>query len=206
LDLTHGQGGYSTYLGGAGIDEVRKILIDPAGRIALTGYTNSPDFPITQNAAQPFLGGPGATNAFLTLLDITAQPSQALVYSTYFGGSVAEVALDLRLDAKGSYYLGGYSMSPDMPVSQNALNPVAGQGGLNGFVTVLNPALPPFNALGYSSYITGPGSQAVYGVDVDAAGTIYVTGWTTGNVFPPGYAVPFNGPSNSDAFLLVFTP
>ena len=198
------QGGYSTYLGGTGVDEARKIVIDPAGRVALSGYTSSADFAITQNAAQPLLGAVGATNAFLLLLDVAAPVPQALVYSTYFGGSVAEVANDLRLDAQGSYYFGGYSMSPDLPVSQNALNPVSAKGGLNGFVAVINPSAPPLNALRYSSYITGPGSQIVNGVDAGGAGVIYVTGWTSGDIFPSGYE-PHTGRGNTDAFVLIFT-
>ncbi len=205
FDFNSPPGGYSTYLGGSGTDDVRKIVIDPAGRIALTGYTSSADFAITQNAAQPLLGGTGAVNAFLTLLDTRAPASQAMVYSTYFGGSVAEVASDLKRDAAGKYYLGGYSFSPDLPVSQNTLNPIAGTGGLNGFVAVIDPSAVPLNALTYSSYVTGPGSQSVTGVDVNAGGAIYVTGSATGDIFPSGFQSHTVGHS-ADAFVLIFTP
>ena len=200
------QGSYSTYLGGSGADEARKIVIDPAGRVALTGYTSSADFVITQSAAQPLLGGTGATNAFLALIDPKAPAAKALVYSTYFGGSVAEVANDLQLDAKGSYYIGGYSMSPDLPVSQNALSPVSARGGLNGFVAVINPSAPPNSALRYASYITGPGSQTVNGVDAGANGAIYVTGWASGDIFPSANPPHSSLRGNTDAFVLVFTP
>jgi hypothetical protein len=215
-DPTVTYGLYSTYLGGSGTDDARKILIDPQGRVALTGYSNSVDFAITQNAEQPFLGGPGATNAYLTLLDTSQTYTQGLVYSTYFGGSVAEVAYDVKVDTAGVYYFGGYSMSPDMPVTANALNPAAAlAGGLNGFVAAIKPSLPPFNSLRYASFITGrpipalvggPGSQIVNGVDVDASGAIYLTGWATADIFPPGYAVHTTAPGNPDAFIWVFTP
>jgi hypothetical protein len=204
FDLSHAQGGYSSYLGGSGTDDAKKIVIDSAGRIALTGYTSSADFAITQNAAQPLLGGTGAVNAFLTLLDTRAPASQAVVYSTYFGGSVAEVASDLKRDATGKYYLGGYSFSPDMPVSQNTLNPIAGTGGLNGFLAVIDPSAPPVNAFIYSSYVTGPGSQTVNGVAV-ANGAIYVTGSATGDIFPSGLQSHTVG-HDADAFVLIFTP
>ena len=204
--LDNSPGGYSTYLGGAGADDIRKLLIDPAGHVALAGYTSSANFPITQGAAQPLLGGTGAANAFLTILDVHTSASQALVYSTYYGGSVAEVASDLKRDAKGKYYLGGYSLSPDLPVSQNALNPVSAKTGLNGFVAVIDPGSPPMNALVYSSYVTGPGSQTVNGVAVDANGAIYVTGSATGDVFPAGLQAHPSGTGNADTFLLIFRP
>ena len=210
------QGGYSTYLGGTGVDDIRKMVFDAQGRVAVTGYTSSVDFPITQNAEQPFLGAAGAVNAFLAVLDLTQQPAQQLAYSTYFGGSFAEVANDLKIDSGGSYYFGGYSLSLDMPVTLNAFNPVpASGGGLNGFVAVINPALTPFNALRYASYVTGrpvpglltgPGSQEVNGVDVDAKGAIYVTGWASGDIFPPGDVAHVTGPGNPDGFIWIFTP
>src|SRR5262249_2784809 len=43
---------YSTYLGGSDLDEVRKIAIDPAGKLLVTGYTMSSDFPVTADAYQ----------------------------------------------------------------------------------------------------------------------------------------------------------
>ena len=201
------QGIYSTYLGGSGVEEARKMVLDSKGRVALTGYTNSVDFAITQDAEQPFLGSPAAVNAFLAILDLTQPPAQALVYSTYFGGSFAEVANDLKVDSSGSYYFGGYSMSPDMPVTLNALGsaPASG-GGINGFVAVINPSFTPFNSLRFASFVTGAGSQVVNGMDADATGGIYLTGWATADIFPGGYTSKPTSPGNPDAFLWVFTP
>ena len=206
FDPTVKFGLYSSYLGGSGIDDVRKIVIDPSGRVALTGYTNSVDFSVTQNALQPFLGGAGATNAFLTILDPSQPGTSALFYSTYFGGSFVEVANDVKVDAKGVYYFGGYSLSTDMPVTSNAIDRVIGAGGLNGFVAAINPSLPPLNALRYASFVTGAGSQQVNGVDVDANGAIYLTGWATADIFPPGYYPKPTAVGNPDAFIWVFTP
>jgi hypothetical protein len=210
------QGTYSTYLGGTGVDDVRKMVFDSQGRVAMTGYTSSVDFSITQNAEQPLLGAAGAVNAFLAILDLTQQPAQQLVYSTYFGGSVAEVANDLKIDSAGAYYFGGYSMSLDMPVTLNAFNPVpVFGGGLNGFVAVINPSLTPFNALRYASYVTGrpvpglltgPGSQEVNGVDVGPTGAIYLTGWATGDIFPPGDVSHTTATGNPEGFIWIFAP
>ncbi len=203
---------YSTYFGGSKIDDARGVVIDPTGKVAIAGYTLSANFPVTQNAEQPMMGSApgvtGTTNSFLTLLDLTQPPAQALVYSTYFGGSLAEVTQVLATDSKGKYLLGGYSYSHDMPVSQNALNPVVSTGGLNGFVAVIDTTAPAVNSLVYSSYITGPGSQIVNGADIDASGTIYLTGYATSDIFPvdQGQQAHTSGPGNADAYILIFNP
>jgi hypothetical protein len=44
----------------------------------------------------------------------------------------------------------------------------------------------------------------VYGIDVDAAGNIYATGFSTSNVFPGGLATNPN-PAKYSAFVLQFT-
>jgi hypothetical protein len=191
---------YSTFLGGQSVDEAKKILLDPSGRAVLTGYTLSPDFRITQGAYQTGIGANG--NAFLSIVDL----SQGLVYSTFFGGSGGEVAYDMKRDSAGRYLLAGYTMSPNFPVTANALNPSSVGGSVDGFVALIDPSQPPFspNALVYSSYVTSPGYQVVYGADIDSSGTIYVTGLTTSSVFPSGFAVNTYALKQS-GFVLLFT-
>ena len=203
LNFNTGQVLYATYLGGSFIDEAKKIVIDPAGLVAMTGYTLSPDFPVTQNAFQTLFGGNG--NAFLTILDIT-KAQQGLVYSSFYGGTGGEVAYDLKLDSAGNYYLCGYTMSPDLPVSPNALNATSAGGGVDGFIAVINPTAPPLssNALVYGSYVTSDGFQIVYGLDVDPTGNIYGVGYTTAYIFPGGPAQNANT-GKIDGFMMIFT-
>jgi hypothetical protein len=192
---------YSTLVGGSDADQVRKIVIQPNGRVALAGYTLSSDFPVTQNAVQPLPGGNG--DAFLTVIDPAAPDfTRALIYSTYFGGSDGESAYDLRTDASGKYFLCGYTLSQDFPV-RNALNPTSADGGVDGFVAVIDTAAQPFNSLLYSSYLTGAGTQTAMGVDVASTGEVMVAGNSTGGIFGPGEAAPVI-PSSTNVFLLVF--
>ena len=194
---------YSTFLGGNREDQATKVLVEPSGHVAVTGYTLSNNFPVTPGALQSTQAGNG--DAFLTILDPSAQDfTTALVYSTYFGGSDGDVPYDLRRDAAGKYYLCGYTLSLDFPV-KNALAPASDFGALDGFVAVIDPAASPLKALVYSSYLTSPGYQVAYGVDVDAQGIIYVTGTVLGDVF--GGTGAHNAPpdSNLNVFLLVFS-
>jgi hypothetical protein len=202
IDMLHNTVTYSTFVGGSGQDQITKILVDPAGNVALTGFTLSSDFPVTGNALQNSAAGNG--DVFLTILNPSAPDfTTALVYSTYFGGTDGDVAYDLRRDAAGKYYLCGYTLSLDFP-TRNALVPDSTPGNsVDGFVAVIDPAAAPSKALVYSSHITGPGYQVAYGVDVDPQGNIYVTGTALGDVFGGAGATP-PADSNLNVFVLVF--
>ncbi len=39
---------YSSFLGGHGIDEATSMILDPSGRVILSGYTLSHEFPSDQ--------------------------------------------------------------------------------------------------------------------------------------------------------------
>ena len=203
LDLNAMAVTYSTFLGGNGEDQATKILVEPSGHVAATGYTLSNNFPVTSNALQSAQAGNG--DVFLTIIDPSAQDfTKALIYSTYYGGSDGDVPYDLRRDATGKYYFCGYTLSLDLPIL-NAISPASDFGALDGFVAVIDPAASPLNALIYSSYVTGPGYQVAYGIDVDALNNIYVTGTVLGDVFAgAGNPKPPDN-SNLNVFLLVFT-
>jgi hypothetical protein len=191
---------YSTFLGGPqGLDEGTRLVVNTAGTsVAIAGFTLSPEFPVTQNAYQPVMpagsnldasGNLQATNGFLAIFDMTkaTAPHQGLVYSTYFGGFGGEVVYGLRADSQGYYYLSGYTLSQNLPVTSDAFNATSGGGGLDGFISVLNPSAPAASQLVFSSYITSDGTQIVYDVDLDNEDNIWITGVTTAGIFPAGY-------------------
>ena len=204
FDMNAGTLNYSSYLGGSDVESVKRIALTASpGNVALVGYTVSSDFPVTFNAYENAIQGPG--NAFISVLNTSPSvtPGQGLLYSTYFGGSGGEVAYDLHVDSAGRFYIGGYTLSPNFPVTSNAMYAASVGGSIDGFVAVLDPSQPPQTALVYSSYITGPGMQVIYGVDVDSNGTIYAAGSTTGDVFPN--AVPPNQTLlKTSVFVLTF--
>ncbi len=200
MDPSTGSLIYSSFLGGSGLDIATKLYLEPTGHVAITGYTFSTDLPITPNAYQPINRGNG--DAFILDLDLTKTGLSAVLYSTYFGGSDTDVSYDIRRDANGLFYIAGYTLSADLPVSSGALNTASDGGGLDGFVAVIDPT----HSLVYSSYITSPGYQSAYGVDYDSSGNVYVVGLASSNVFPPGFANKVEGDANYDGFFLVFSP
>jgi hypothetical protein len=98
--------GYSTYLGGAGLDNGYGIAVDRAGNAYVTGWTSSSDFP-TLNALQSQHGGLPYFDAFVTKL--TA--SGPLGYSTYLGGSDTDAGQGIAVDGAGSVYVTGQTSS-----------------------------------------------------------------------------------------------
>jgi hypothetical protein len=196
---------YGTYLGGSDYDEIRSVVVEPGGHVGVAGYTVSTDFPTTQNAYQTQMTMNSYAAAFLTIVDPAAQAGAPAVYSTYFSGNFAEVGYGAALDKNGLYYISGYTLSSNLPMgSKPALNATSAGGGVDGFVAQIDPT-KGLNGLIYSSYVTGPGNQIASGVDVDANGIVYVVGWSTANLFPPGFAIAAN-PGVVNGFLLAFKP
>lgn len=204
LDLDAKTIEYSTFLGGEGIDQAWKVLVDNRnGLVALSGFTLSNGFPVTANAMQAAPAGNG--DAFLTVLDLTAEDfNRSLIYSTYYGGSDGEVTYDMRLGPTGAYYLTGYTLSRDLPV-RDAIRATSGGGSTDGFVAVIDPNAMPADALKYASYVTGGGYQIASNIEVDPEGNVYVTGQVFGNVFEEGQAAP-PPDSSVNVFLFVFRP
>jgi uncharacterized protein (TIGR03437 family) len=188
---------YSTYLGGSRNDWGYGIAVDAAGSAYVTGYTNSPNFP-TQSAYQATYQG-GLTNAFVTKL---TPAGNALVYSTYLGGSGEERAYAIAVDGAGSAYVTGTTTSTNFP-TQSAYQATF-QGG-DAFVTKLTPA---GNALVYSTYLGGSGVDVGHGIAVDAAGSAYVTGTTWSTNFPTQSAYQATSPNSTfqHAFVTKLTP
>ena len=108
-----------------------------------------------------------------------------LVYSTYLGGSGAETAQAIAVDAAGNAYVAGYTNSLDFPVTPGAFqttsNSDPGLGNVTGFITKLNPA---GNQIVYATYLGGSCTDIIYGIAVNALGEAYVTGMSGSGVNP----------------------
>ena len=170
---------YSTYLGGSGRDIGYGIAVDGAGSAHVTGFTLSLNFPTTVGAFETTSNGD--LDAFVTKLD----PSGAsLAYSTYLGGSGLDVGYGIAVDGSGSAYVSGSTGSTDFPTTAGAFDTTYNGDG-DAFVTKLNPSGSA--PLVYSTFLGGSGSDGVVqgsGIAVDAAGSAYVTGFTSSADYP----------------------
>jgi len=102
---------FSTFLGGASVDEAKAIAVDSAGSAYVTGVTASADFPVA-NALQPTLVG--TLDAFIAKFNSAGED---LVYSTYLGGEGSEFGLGVAVDFDGQAYVAGSTSSIDFPLT-----------------------------------------------------------------------------------------
>src|SRR4029077_18681903 len=112
------------------------IAVDASGNAYVTGYTQSANFPTTVNAFQSASPGPG--DAFVFKLNSSGN---ALLYSTYLGGSDGDFAYGIAVDSSGNAYVTGDTHSLNFPMA-GPLQATCGScpGGVNAFVSKLNPA------------------------------------------------------------------
>ncbi|MGB7924147.1 MAG: SBBP repeat-containing protein [Pyrinomonadaceae bacterium] len=196
---------YSTFLGGGEIlnatdDWGEGIAVDSAGSAYVTGFTYSPDFPVTPGAYDTERCG---LDAFITKF---TPDGGSLVYSTFLGGCSREQGNSLVVDESGNVYITGLTESQDNPFTPEIdgfpVTPGAYQmtGSFDAFVTKLNAT---GSALIYSTYLGGTDDvDRGWGIAIDEAGNAYVTGDTKSANFPVVNAVqPDDGGGLNDAFV-----
>lgn len=170
------------------------FAVDGAGAAYVTGHTCSLQYPVVSGAPKPqggeIFGVDPCEDAFVTKLDASGR---SLVYSTFLGGSDRETAARLTVDAAGAAYVTGVTLSSDFPTTGAAV-----QRGLNGarncrlpqgvpqicgdaFVTKLGA---DGGALAWSTLLGGSAFDLGIGIATDAAGAVYVQGWSNSSDFP----------------------
>jgi len=184
---------YSTYLGGSssGWDGGADIAVDSEGAAYVAGFAESTDFPL-KNPIQSKSGG--GTDVFIFKVNASGN---ALIYSTYLGGSEDDWALGIEVDSGGAAYVTGYTSSTNFPLN----HPIQGsyKGDSDIFIAKINAS---GSALSYSTYLGGTGLDVGSDIAVDSKGTAYVTGMTQSLDFPTKN--PFQGSyagGDYDAFI-----
>jgi hypothetical protein len=166
---------YSSYLGGSEHDESLGVAIDGGGNAYISGFTESTDFPTTTGAFQTTFGG--VRDAFVTKLSPTGN---ALVYSTYLGGSGLDAGSNVVIDGEGNAYLSGVTNSTNFPTTPGAFQTIFA-GIFDVFITKLNPT---GSALLYSTYLGGSEEDNSFDIAIDVAGNAYLVGLTESTNFP----------------------
>ena len=162
------------YVGGTADTFTEAMAIDSAGNAYLTGQTRCLDFPV-KNAVQTTYGG-GFNDSYVAKI---AVDGRSIAYATYLGGFSDDDGSAIAVDASGAAYVGGYTNSPDFPI-KNALQGTKAVGA-DAFVTKLSP---DGKSLVFSTFLGGSGLDNVHGLALDAAGGVYLTGFTSSDDFP----------------------
>lgn len=172
---------YSSYIGGEYNDQARAVVALRPGVVAIAGETSSELFHVSGNAWRTAYQGGG--DIFLTVLDMNLTEYDALVYSTYLGGSGSEAPRRMVKGRNGELILTGYTLSIDFPATERAYQLQPRRVG-QAFVTVMDPARPGNQGLLYSTYFGASGGEVAYDLALDERGWIYLTGYTLSRDFP----------------------
>ena len=154
------------------------IAVDGSGNTYVVGNVVSAS-QLTATAGAPQGSIAGTQNAFVSVYDANGDATPT--FSTFLGGSGTDTADGVAIDANGLIYVTGSTTLNNFPTQ----NPLPGQGTLSGtenaFVSVVDPV---GKTIDFSIYLGGNGSDQGFGIAVDSAFGIYVTGSTTSTNFP----------------------
>ncbi len=171
---------WASYLGGSGEDGGGPSLrVDKvAGCVYALGVTNSHDFP-TPNGFQKRLSG-----RHDVCLAKFSPDGKELLFGTYLGGSGDEglETHNIAVNADGEkVYVAHYTSSHDIAMVGNGVQRTFGGGG--GEIIVWN--IGSRGKLLANTYLGGSGGEGVQGIEVDAAGNVYLSiPGTTSTDFP----------------------
>jgi hypothetical protein len=177
---------YSTYLGGFSADDGNGIAADASGNAYITGFTTSPDFPIT-------IGDPLSDGEFGTFITKINSVGSALTYSLIVPFSSGK---GIDVDASGNAYVTG-GASEGFPLV-NPLQPLLGSPS-DAFVLKLNSS---GSNVVYSTFLGGNNNDVGNAIAVDVAGNAYIGGETSSTNFPTLNPLqPIFGGGQSDGFV-----
>jgi Immunoglobulin I-set domain/Beta-propeller repeat len=120
-------------------------------------------------------------------LPLTIDP--VLNYSTYFGGNAGDIALSVKVDASGSVYVAGETLSTQFPVTPGAYQTNFAGGSINGDAFVAKFDNAGTNLI-YVTYLGGSSEDGALDLALDSAGDAYVTGFTSSTNFPVTNSIP----------------
>ena len=171
---------WERYLRGSQIDIAGGIALDANGDMWVTGWTDSPDFPITADAIDNTLTG--FRDVFVTKL---ASADGAVLYSTYIGGDYVDGGNDIAIGDDGRVYVTGFSISTDYPVTDDAVQPTRTNGYSYAFSDNILTILSPDGAqILYGTYYGGSEDEEAEAIALDADGSIVIAAWTQSDDYP----------------------
>lgn len=178
-------------------DESRgEVYVDNADNIYVSSSTQSfMDFPVV-NAVQNTFGG-GSQDGCVFKLNSSMT---TLMWSTYLGGSGEDAAYSVQIDGSGNALIAGGTTSSNFPTTSGVLHPTR-RGGVDGFITKLNPAGSSIVA---STYIGTTNYDQNFFVQYDGGDSVYVVGQTMGS-YPVSPAGVFSQP-NGGQYIHKLTP
>jgi photosystem II stability/assembly factor-like uncharacterized protein len=183
---------YSTLVGGDSADSGNAIAVDSVGNAYVTGYSYSTSF-TGAPAGGAQAADAGAGDAFVAKLN---QTGTALLYFTFLGGTGFDEGFAIAVDTSGNAYIAGQTTSSGL-ATPGAVQ-TAATGLTEGFAARLNAAGSSF---GYVTYLGGIRENYLTSMALDAAGDVYLAGYTNSANFPIVSALQTTIPGNGTSLF-----
>jgi len=179
---------WATYFGGSGDDRAADAALGADGSLTIVGTTDSADFPAAAGAFQATSASSGAS-AFALRLSAAGE----LVFATLLGGSDADEATGVDVDASGAAYVVGHTQSHDFPTTSGAFQS-ANPSAADRTAVFVSKLASDGGSLAYSTLLSGAVDDRAGGVAVNGDGEAFVTGSTASADFPVTQGNPFGNP------------
>lgn len=172
----------ATYIGGRGLDAAGSLAITASGSIAIVGATSSQDFPLVHAVKQTMTDSIVNRDAVVLVLD---RSGQFLQFSTYWGGTRDEAAEGVASDVEGNVYVTGHARSPEMPVTEGAIDTRCGSdGACDGSFDAFVAKFSPTGALLASTFYGGRALDLGRRVVIRPGGQVVIVGTSQSPDFP----------------------
>jgi hypothetical protein len=201
---------FCSFLGGNKWERVQSVFVDAGGFIYAAGSTKSANFPTTSGAYDRAGSNNNSNDGFIAKI---APDGTSLIWSTYLHGTNRDDVNGVRVDANGYVYAVGWTRSSNFPTTPGAYDRTH-NGDMDVFITKLEP---DGSSLVYSTFFGGSRvDQCRGGMDFDAQGNIYLSGYTDSLNFPTtngaiqqifkgGYGDAFVAKFSADGSSLLFS-
>ncbi|HUM48556.1 MAG TPA: hypothetical protein PLD84_16605, partial [Chitinophagales bacterium] len=151
------------------------------GNLYFAGYTVSPDKIATPGAHQDTMNNPGGNNGDAFLGEFS--PGGNLKWCSYFSGPAQDRAHGICVAKNGELFIEGTCESETQFATAGVHQSVYGGGGTDAFVAKWDTT----GHFYWCSYLGGINEDHGRGVKADAAGNVYVIGWSAS---PSGIGTP----------------
>ncbi|HRK03618.1 MAG TPA: immunoglobulin domain-containing protein [Chlorobiota bacterium] len=175
---------FMTYLGGGSTDNLTSVALASEGDVLVTGWTDSDDYSIYirkhlewhefVNADSSYdVSYNGGRDAIITVL---SSNGNALVLSSFYGGSQRDEGLVAKYDAKGRPTILGVTTSKDLPMIGAFQDRNAGR--IDGFVASLST---DGEELMWATYVGASGDDILTDFEPGASSQCLIVGTTNSN-------------------------
>jgi hypothetical protein len=179
---------WSMYYGGSGDDRAYGICTYGGGNLAITGYTESANFPVTMSSYV------NSRDVFL----VTFSSTGVVQMSRCIGGNSQDEGYAIAADPNGNLVMtgrAGIAANPSFPVTNSRAHA--------GFFDVFISRYSPGGVLLWATFYGGSDYEEGRGITTDASGNIFVTGYTKSVNFPVTDTSTIAG--NEDIFIMEHT-